>query len=113
MGDKKSLTILLGKAIRERRKSQGLTQDELAEKIGIGNQALSRIEHGMIAPKLERLPKIARVLGCEVSDLFRSGDAGGNRNIDELISLLESYDSDYLDKVIPILISLIRAMSNR
>lgn len=65
-----SLTVELGKAIRKRRKELGMTQEELAEKIGVGHQALSRIENGIMAPKMDRLPLIAENLKCSVAELF-------------------------------------------
>lgn len=68
---KYSLTAELGKQIRYRRKQLGLTQEELAEKLGVGHQALSRIEQGKMAPKMERLPLLAEHLQCAVADLFR------------------------------------------
>lgn len=49
-----------------------MTQEELAEKLGVGHQALSRIENGVMAPKMDRLPLLAKCLKCTVSDLFRT-----------------------------------------
>lgn len=66
-----SMTVELGKKIRARRKELGMTQEELAEKLGVGHQALSRIEQGHMAPKMDRLPLIAKNLKCTVADLFR------------------------------------------
>lgn len=69
--DSPSQTVKLGANIRSRRKELGLTQEQLAEKIGVGHQALSRIENGSMAPKMDRLPALAYALQCTVSDLFR------------------------------------------
>ncbi len=48
-----------------------MTQEELAERQGVGHQALSRMEQGKIAPKMERLPVLAESLKCSIPDLFR------------------------------------------
>lgn len=69
-----SLTRQLGKHIRSRRRQLELTQEQLAEMIGVGHQALSRIESGKMAPKMDRLPSLAQSLQCSVADLFRSQD---------------------------------------
>lgn len=71
---KDSLTVTLGKKIRARRKELGMTQEELAEKLGVGHQALSRIENGVMAPKMDRLPLLAKSLKCKVPDLFQTDD---------------------------------------
>ncbi len=60
----------LGKKIQKRRKSLKLTQEELAEKIGISRAYMGYIEQGRYAPSLEVVEKIARALSLRVSDLF-------------------------------------------
>lgn len=67
---KSELSVIFGNNIQRKRKQLGLTQDELAEKLGIGQQSLSRIERGTMAPKFERLQDIACVLHCPVSEFF-------------------------------------------
>lgn len=69
-----SQTVQLGRKIRSRRKQLGMTQEQLAEMLGVGHQALSRIEQGHIAPKMDRLPSLAKALQCTVADLFRPED---------------------------------------
>lgn len=60
----------VGKAIYARRKVLGLSQEKLAEMVDIGQQSLSRMEQGRIAPKFERLQLFADALQCRVIDLF-------------------------------------------
>lgn len=72
MSQGRALSKLIGVNIQERRKKLGLTQENLAEKIGVGQQSLSRMERGDIAPKLERLPDVAATLQCSGGGLFRS-----------------------------------------
>lgn len=45
-----SLTQIVGQAIFQRRRALGMSQEELAEKVGIGQQSLSRMEQGKTAP---------------------------------------------------------------
>ncbi len=66
------LTNIFGNNIRKSRKGLYLTQVELAERLGIGQQSLSRIESGVTAPKFERLEDIEDVLQCSVSALFHA-----------------------------------------
>lgn len=61
---------LLGKRIREYRMKHSLTQFELAEKIGIDDKHLSRIELGKNMPQAVIMEKLAGAFGIEVKDLF-------------------------------------------
>ncbi len=64
-----SLIKILGTNIAVRRKALGMSQEILAEKIGITQQALARMEQGKIAPKLTRLPELAGALQYTVAEL--------------------------------------------
>ena len=56
--------------IRVLRKKAGLSQNELAEKMNLGQTAISMWENGTNFPKSEMLPRLAEVLGCTIDDLF-------------------------------------------
>lgn len=56
------LPKVLGKKIQKRRKEVGLTQEDLAYKVGISRAYMGYIEQGRYAPSLEVLEKIAKVL---------------------------------------------------
>jgi transcriptional regulator with XRE-family HTH domain len=56
----------LGKVIRERRKSLGITQPHLAQLAGVNVNTLYKLEKGISNPTIEVLEKIAEVLGMEV-----------------------------------------------
>lgn len=61
---------LLGGRIREIRKRKKLTQEKLAEMIGIEPNNLCRIENGKNFPTPENLAKISASLGVETYELF-------------------------------------------
>ncbi|MDD2230203.1 MAG: helix-turn-helix transcriptional regulator [Candidatus Cloacimonetes bacterium] len=62
--------MLLGARIKEVRRRVGLSQDQLAEKVGIESKYLSRIEVGKRQPSLETLGLIADSLHVEMKELF-------------------------------------------
>lgn len=62
--------MLLGARIKELRKRSGLSQDQLAEKVGIEAKYLSRIEVGKRQPSIETLEHIADALQVEMKELF-------------------------------------------
>lgn len=55
------------------RKQEGLTQEELAQRIGISRRALSSIEKGASIPSVDIALKIASVLSTTVEALFTEG----------------------------------------
>lgn len=63
--------MLLGRRIRHFRTRQGLTLDQLGERVGVGSSQLSLIENGRREPRLTLLNSIARELAVEPSDLLR------------------------------------------
>lgn len=60
------LAVLLGEAIRRRRKELGITQPRLAEIAGVSTNTLYKLERGQGNPSLDVLNKIADVLGMEL-----------------------------------------------
>ena len=60
----------LGKKIRQLRFKAGLTQEQLAEKLGIAPQSVSKWENAVAMPDITALPLIAEVFGVSIDDLF-------------------------------------------
>ena len=62
MCEKKPINITVGKNIQAARERAGLTQDELSERIGIGEKSLSAIERGAVGISLSTLKKVCEEL---------------------------------------------------
>ncbi len=60
----------LGKRIMEHRKRLGLTQDALAEKLGITAQAVSKWENDLSCPDIAMLPRLATLFGISTDALL-------------------------------------------
>lgn len=60
-----------GKRIAEVRKSKGMTQNQLAERVNMSVVTIAYIETGKRWVRLATLDKIARALKVSVSELFR------------------------------------------
>lgn len=56
--------------IRQRRKELNLTQDELAEKLGVTKASVSKWELAQSYPDITLLPKIAELFNCTVDELL-------------------------------------------
>lgn len=60
----------LGKKIQRVRNNTGMTQEQVAEKVGISRAYMGYIEQGRYSASLEVIEKIAKVLRIRMSDLF-------------------------------------------
>lgn len=58
-------------SIRPLREDSGLTQVELARRVGVTRQTLIAIEQGRYSPTLELAFQIARVFGVGLDDVFQ------------------------------------------
>lgn len=65
-----SLRLKFGRQLRRLRKRRDLTQEQLAEAIGVSVEFLSNIERGINAPSFETLEKLATTLEVSVAELF-------------------------------------------
>lgn len=65
--EKAGRAIRLAMEIRALREARGLSQRELAERVGTTQSAIARLEGGNISPSLPTLDKIAEALGAELS----------------------------------------------
>ncbi len=60
----------LGKNIKKAREEEGITQEELAEKVGVHVSYISRIERGVANPTHDLLESIGKILKMKASDLL-------------------------------------------
>lgn len=60
----------LGKRIRKARKERKMSQEELADRVGLHYTTISRIERGISNPPIQTINKIAKTLRVDMSDLF-------------------------------------------
>ena len=60
----------MGKRIVQNRKAKGLTQDALAEQLGITAQAVSKWENDLSCPDIAMLPRLAEIFGISTDELL-------------------------------------------
>lgn len=74
MGDstdeRRRLARRLGQQIAERRKELSWTQDQLAERLSVDTETISRFERGVTVPSLLTIEKLASILKTSVADLL-------------------------------------------
>lgn len=81
---------LLGQRIKELRTKKGLTQDQLTEKLNVGQRTLSKIERGNAFVSAETLAKLLTALDVGIDELFNFGYLQEKEAIkDELIDAIK------------------------
>lgn len=102
------MEIQLGEQLRELRRRDGRTQDDLAQALDVTPQAVSRWENGICYPDMELLPSIANYFGVAIDELF-GYKSDRDRKIDAIIQKIDSFqiksrgDDDWVDECLGIL----------
>ena len=109
------MKLSIGENIRKFRKNNDLTQETLAEQLGVTYQSISRWENGTTYPDIELLPAIAETLkitvdellgmtqmekekrACNAFDKLRCECMKRDYNADRIIELLRDIRRNYLD----------------
>lgn len=79
----------IGKFISELRKEKNLTQEQLAEKIGVTDKSISRWENGKTMPDISILSILANELNCTIQELLN----GRKMTKEELLDLRETINN--------------------
>ncbi|WP_022964099.1 helix-turn-helix domain-containing protein [Halopseudomonas pelagia] len=104
-----ALARSIGEVIAHRRSLAGLTQEEVAEKLGLGNEAVSRLERGKATLSVVRLLELAEVFGCEAADLLTESSVRVDDQARQLQQLLTRLNSD--DRAL--VVGVVRQLSER
>ena len=81
------MKLAIGDNIKSLRKSKNITQENLAEMLGVSCQSVSRWELGTCYPDMELLPELARIFNISVDQLL---------GVDELVEKKKWITSDEL-----------------
>lgn len=74
----------IGKYISEKRKEKKITQEELAERLGVSDRAISNWENGKNMPDLSLFKPLCKELGITINDLMSGEDVDDNKYIESL-----------------------------
>lgn len=84
------MEIKLGEKIKELRNRDGRTQENLADALGVTNQAVSRWENNGSYPDMEMIPSIANYFGITIDELFGYRNDRENK-IDAIINKINVF----------------------
>jgi transcriptional regulator with XRE-family HTH domain len=100
--DERSIAEGIGQAIAKRRVAAKLTQEEVADALGVGNEAISRIERGIVMPSVARLISLARIFACETSELLTESSPKIDDQAQRLAALLKGVSAEDRKMIIEI-----------
>lgn len=102
------MELQIGEKIKYLRKKTSLTQEDLANALGITCQAVSRWELNAAYPDMELIPAIANYFGITIDELF-GYEYDRKKKIDEIIEKIDKFniksrsDDDWIEKCLLIL----------
>jgi len=100
--DLSRLAGTVGRAIARNRIAADLTQEQVAERLGIGNEAVSRIERGLVMPNVARLMQLADVFDCDIADLLTEVSSRPSDQAKHLACLLTGVSSKDREMIVEI-----------
>ena len=105
--------IALGaRALGARALGRGLSQEDAAESLGIGNEAVSRMERGAAMPSLERLRDFAKLYKCRFDQLLMEAsdnEPDQSAHVAHLLSGLAAEDRQLVVGIVGALAERLRA----
>ncbi|MFT6350545.1 MAG: transcriptional regulator with XRE-family HTH domain [Psychromonas sp.] len=78
----KNLEVYFGQNVRDTRKKQQISQENLALIAGIDRSYMSRVERGIVSITLQKAYVIAQALQCDVKDLLPTMEQLSSSNKD-------------------------------
>ncbi len=100
---------LFGKRIRELRKNKSLTQEQLAEIIGLDVKQISNLETGGCFTTMSTIEKLAICFNCEISQLFNFSH---HKTKEELVPVLIDKINNASEKEIQLIAKIINYVTD-
>ena len=107
------LAGVIGRAIAKRRTESDYTQEQVAELLGVGNEAVSRMERGVVMPTVARLVELADIFECEAADLLTGASSRTSDQAKYLGQLLTKLNGNDRAMVIEIVERLAGRLARR
>lgn len=74
------MPVFFGETIRNARRSLGLTQRQLADRLGVSNTCVSNWEKGLSRPDADMIQKLCACLHLQANDLYGTNEAPAECN---------------------------------
>jgi transcriptional regulator with XRE-family HTH domain len=103
----------LGEKIKKLRKAKRFTQGELADKVGISSNHLSRLERGVFQPSIEVVKRLASELDVDVDGLLSEEDDSSpavsikNRELSERVKMIDQLEPEDQQAIMRVIDSML------
>lgn len=104
---KRGINQQVGQAIAKYRKAAGFSQAQVAEMLGLSNDAISRMERGTITLNIERLCEFADLFKCRVVDLLTDSQLHPSDQIYQLDRMLAQLETEQRKMLITLIEQMI------
>lgn len=111
--DMDQLAGVVGRAIARQRIAADFTQEQVAERLGIGNEAVSRMERGVVMPTIGRLAELADIFQCETADLLTEASNRASDQAHHLARLLSKVSANDRAMLVEMVEKLALRLSSR
>lgn len=110
MKDIKSIYNQIGSKIRETRKSQGLTIEDLSDKVSLDWSFVARIERAKAIPSIATVVKLSDALNIPLEELFHEGISQKDKLLQKeiffLVRRLNNKEKQTIIKILNLILSL-------
>lgn len=94
---------LLGQRIRQMRRKNDLSQENLAELLGLDPNSISRIECGVHYPSMDTLEKLTKTLNVDMHDMFQIKEESAEEMRAFVMRLVSEVDDEKLVKIVRVI----------
>ncbi|CAK7067190.1 MAG: hypothetical protein DELT_01696 [Desulfovibrio sp.] len=104
------IAIAVGRAIAEQRKLVGLTQPQVAERMGVEKETVSRLETGTISQTVEGLQMLSEALNCPITRFFWQENEEKNVPAATIADMLDGLPAERQKTIVECVAMMIRAL---
>ncbi|WP_243844108.1 helix-turn-helix domain-containing protein [Paraburkholderia caballeronis] len=109
---KAALVRAVGRAIAMRRVAARLSQEKVAEKLGISREAVSRLETGVAMPSVVRLAELAEILNCGIEELLTEASNREQDQARNIVVLLGGLPTEKRELLMSVMKQLAHGMAH-
>ena len=104
------MKLTIGTNIRALRRKHHITQEQLAEKLGVSYQSVSRWENDTCYPDMELLPAMSRIFSVSIDQLLGVSEEDKNDKVIEMLKRISKASNEPCDRetVLSVIVALRR-----
>ena len=108
--ERRAFVKSVGKAIARQRKLAEMTQSQVAERLGIETETLSRMETGAISPTLTRLEQLSKIFACPIRQFFWHEQGDEQTQADTITDMIQTLPEEKRELVVRFVADVVRVL---